>query len=153
MTKLLHTHNAVALLLALVCWALAINSEKFPRSEESSPVTTASEHVILISIDGLVPDYYTAPERVGLRAPNLTALKKGGAFADGVEGVYPSVTYPAHTTLVTGVRPARHGIVQNRIFEPPTEPQTGAWYWYADALKSETLWTVAKKAGLKTAAV
>jgi predicted AlkP superfamily pyrophosphatase or phosphodiesterase len=80
-------------------------------------------------------------------------MKAGGAWADGVEGIYPSVTYPAHTTLVTGVRPARHGIVQNRIFEAPTEPQTGSWYWFAEALKSETLWTLAKKAGLKTATV
>src|SRR5207244_7609294 len=34
-----------------------------------------------------------------------------------------------------------------------TEPQTKAWYWFTDTLKSETLWTLAKKAGLKTAAV
>jgi predicted AlkP superfamily pyrophosphatase or phosphodiesterase len=111
------------------------------------------EHVILISIDGMVPDYYTAPEKIGLRAPNLTMMKSAGAHAEGVEGVYPTVTYPSHTSLVTGARPAVHGIVQNRIFEAPTDPQTKAWYWYANALKAETLWTAAKKAGLTTAAV
>src|ERR1044071_9155096 len=74
-------------------------------------------HVIMISIDGLVPDYYTAPGRLGLKVPNLVQMKLGGAYADGVEGVYPSVTYPAHTTLITGVLPAVHGIVSNRVFE------------------------------------
>jgi predicted AlkP superfamily pyrophosphatase or phosphodiesterase len=111
------------------------------------------EHVILISVDGMPPDYYTAPEKLGLRAPTLTMMRKGGAHAEGMEGVYPTVTYPQHTTMVTGLRPAAHGIVQNRIFEAPSEPQTRYWYWYADALKAETLWTVAKKAGLTTAAV
>jgi predicted AlkP superfamily pyrophosphatase or phosphodiesterase len=153
MSKLVYLNNAIAVVLLVIFGLFVFSQRDFIPDYSVSPVSAASEHVIMISIDGLVPDYYTAPERVGLRAPNLAMLKKGGAFAEGVEGVYPSVTYPAHTTLVTGVNPARHGIVQNRIFEPPTEPQTGAWYWYADALKSETLWTVAKKAKLKTAAV
>ncbi len=110
-------------------------------------------HLIMISIDGLIPDYYTQPTRLGLRVPNLTKLKLGGAYAEGVHGVFPSVTYPSHTTLITGVRPATHGIIQNRIFEAPTEPRTGEWYWFSDALRSETLWSMAKKAGLVTANV
>ena len=110
-------------------------------------------HLIMISIDGLVPEYYTSPTRLGLHVPTMIQMKLGGSYADGVEGVYPSVTYPAHTTLITGVRPAVHGIVQNRIFEPPTEPQTREWYWFSNALKSETLWGLAKKAGLVTAGV
>jgi predicted AlkP superfamily pyrophosphatase or phosphodiesterase len=107
----------------------------------------------MISIDGLVPDYYTEPARLGLKVPNLTMMKLGGSYAVGVEGVYPTVTYPAHTTLVTGVRPALHGIIQNRIFEAPTDPQTREWYWFAKDLKAETLWMLAKKAGLSTASV
>jgi len=110
-------------------------------------------HVIMISIDGLVPEYYTSPAQIGLKVPNLTRMKLGGAYAEGVEGVYPSVTYPAHTTLVTGVRPATHGIIHNRIFEAPPDPQTKAWYWFSKELKSETLWTLAKRAGLVTGAV
>src|SRR4051812_24312663 len=89
-------------------------------------------HVIMISIDGLVPDYYTDSAKLGLKVPNLTQMKLNGAYADGVEGVYPSVTYPAHTTLITGVRPAVHGIFHNRIFEAPTDPQTMEWYWFAE---------------------
>ena len=125
--------------------------------ETSRAVRTAqaprSEHVILISVDGMPPDYYTEPEKLGLRAPTLSMMRQTGAHAEGMEGVYPTVTYPQHTTMVTGLRPAAHGIVQNRIFEAPSEPQTRYWYWYADGLKAETLWTVAKKAGLTTAAV
>jgi predicted AlkP superfamily pyrophosphatase or phosphodiesterase len=107
----------------------------------------------MISIDGLVPEYYTAPAQSGLRLSNIVRMKLEGAYADGVEGVYPSVTYPAHTTLVTGVRPALHGIVQNRIFEAPTAPQTREWYFFAKDLKADTLWMLAKRAGLVTGAV
>jgi predicted AlkP superfamily pyrophosphatase or phosphodiesterase len=137
----------LSLLLGLIFICGCAQSDS-KRAAEALP-----QHVIMISIDGMVPDYYTAPERAGLRAPNLTLMKSGGAYAEGVEGVYPTVTYPSHTTLVTGLRPATHGIVQNRIFEAPTEAQTRAWYWYSKALKTETLWTVAKKARMVTAAV
>jgi predicted AlkP superfamily pyrophosphatase or phosphodiesterase len=107
----------------------------------------------MISVDGMAPYFYTAAEALGVHVRNLTMLKSGGAYAEGVEGVYPTLTYPSHTTLVTGVRPAAHGIVQNRVFEPPTEPQTRAWYSYANDVKSETLWTQARKAKATTAAI
>ncbi len=141
------------LVIALLCLSLSINL----RSQTVAPVEAAQArtdaHVIMISIDGLVPDYYTAPAPLGLKVPTLTRLKLEGSYAEGVEGVYPSVTYPAHTTLVTGVRPARHGIVQNRLFEAPTDEQTKEWYWFSKDLKADTLWTIAKKGGLVTAAV
>jgi len=123
------------------------------QSEQTGPTPRRDGHLIMISIDGMPPDYYTNPAAIGLKVPTLTSMKLDGAFADGVEGVYPAVTYPAHTTLVTGVLPATHGIVQNRIFEPPTEPQTRSWYWFTSAIKVETLWMAAKKAGLTVGAV
>jgi predicted AlkP superfamily pyrophosphatase or phosphodiesterase len=145
-------------LLAVVCPLLfALLMPVSPRASQDQPAQTPpprrDAHVIMISIDGLVPDYYLEPARLGLRVPNLVKMKLGGAYAEGVEGIFPTVTYPAHTTMITGVRPAVHGIVQNRIFEAPTEPQTKEWYWFADALKTETLWSMAKKAGLVTANV
>jgi predicted AlkP superfamily pyrophosphatase or phosphodiesterase len=142
-----------------VALCLLLFASQFPGRAQTKPDVQAATaqptdgRVILISIDGLVPDYYTQPAQLGLRLPNLTRLKLGGAYAEGVEGVYPSVTYPAHTTLITGTRPALHAIVQNRIFEAPTAPQTREWYWFADALKSPTLWSIAGKAGLSTASV
>ena len=138
--------------IAAVCLSLA--AAAFPASqqpEQNQPRRDA--HVIMISIDGLVPEYYLQPARLGLKLPNLVRMKLEGAYADGVEGIFPTVTYPAHTTMITGVRPAVHGIVQNRIFEAPTDPQTREWYWFAEALKTETLWSMAKKAGLITANV
>ena len=142
-------------LLAIAC--LLLCSTCFPGSTKGQQAGAAAQsqsdaHVVIISIDGLVPDYYTAPARVGLRAPNLIRMKLDGAYAEGVEGIYPSVTYPAHTTIITGVKPATHGIVHNRIFEAPTDTQTREWYWFSKDLKTETLWSVAKKAGLITGA-
>jgi predicted AlkP superfamily pyrophosphatase or phosphodiesterase len=144
--------------LALVCpLLLSLLMPVSPRASQNQPAQTPpprrDAHVIMISIDGLVPDYYLEPARLGLRVPNLVKMKLGGAYAEGVEGIFPTVTYPAHTTMITGVRPAVHGIVQNRIFEAPTAPQTREWYWFAEALKTETLWSMAKKAGLVTANV
>jgi predicted AlkP superfamily pyrophosphatase or phosphodiesterase len=148
---------ASLMLLFFVCVSAPVHSRSLtgqtgaPQAPSVQPRRDA--HVIMISIDGLIPEYYTQPSRLGLRVPNLTKMKLGGAYAEGVEGVFPSVTYPSHTTLITGVRPATHGIVNNRMFEAPTAPQTGEWYWFSDALKSETLWSMAKKAGLVTANV
>ncbi|MEK6287405.1 MAG: alkaline phosphatase family protein [Acidobacteriota bacterium] len=145
-------------LLAIICLLFAsLLLPASPQASQNQPAATPpprrDAHVIMISIDGLVPDYYLEPARLGLRVPSLVQMKLGGAYAEGVEGIFPSVTYPAHTTMITGVRPAVHGIVQNRIFEAPTEPQTREWYWFAEALKTETLWSIAKKAGLITANV
>src|SRR5215468_12305133 len=109
------SHSAAVVALTLVFAAILIFRQA--QSKDAKADAAPPEHVIMISIDGMVPDYYTAPQKLGLRVPNLTMLKTGGAYAKGVEGIYPTVTYPLHTTLVTGQRPAVHGIVQNRIFE------------------------------------
>ena len=66
-----------------------------------------SEHVVLISIDGFRPDFYMEAK---WPAPNMKWMAENGTKAEGVRGVYPSVTYPSHTTLITGAKPARHGI-------------------------------------------
>lgn len=144
-------------LLFLIC-ALLTSTARSASPYQAPGATRVAQprrdaHVIMISIDGLVPDYYTAPASLGLKVPNLTKMKLGGAYAEGVQGIFPTVTYPAHTTMITGVRPAVHGIVQNRIFEAPTEPQTKEWYWFAKDVQTETLWSMAKKSGLVTASV
>ena len=155
MSNLLRSRRLVitvfCLLLTSIVLSASLQASQKPPVQTSQPRRDA--HLIMISIDGLPPDYYLEPGRLGLRVPNLVQMKLGGAYAEGVEGIFPTVTYPAHTTMITGVRPAAHGIVQNRIFEAPTEPQTREWYWFAEALKTETLWSLAKKAGLVTANV
>ena len=86
------------------------------------------------------------------KAPALRRLAQSGAFAEGVVGVTPTVTYPSHTTIVTGVLPAVHGIYNNRIFDPENT-SNGSWYWYARDIKVPTLAGILKTRGMKTAAV
>jgi predicted AlkP superfamily pyrophosphatase or phosphodiesterase len=113
--------------------------------------TTASgqgPHVILISIDGLRPEFYKDPSW------NMVHLRQGmqeGVYAEGVDGVFPTVTYPSHTTMITGVKPLKHGIYYNT----PSEPLgiTGKWIWNYDNIKVPTIFSLAKDKGLKTASV
>jgi len=106
------------------------------------------KHVVLISIDGLRPEFYMDPSW------GMVNIRQGmakGAYAEGVRGSFPTVTYPSHTTIVSGVLPAKHGIYYNT----PVEPLgiTGKWFWYYKDIKVPTLWTAAKDAGLITAGV
>jgi predicted AlkP superfamily pyrophosphatase or phosphodiesterase len=108
--------------------------------------------VVLISIDGLKPDYVLEADKHGLKIPHLRRLAAEGAHASGVIGVLPTVTYPSHTTMVTGVAPAKHGILANGPFDPLNKNQ-GGWYWYAEDIQVPTLWDAAAKAGMVTASV
>lgn len=109
-------------------------------------------HVLMISIDGMRPDYVTAADAHHLRVPTLCAFLKDGTYAAGVTGVVPTLTYPSHTTLVTGVWPSEHGIYANAKFDP-TQSHKNDSYWYANDIKAETLWEAASAAGLSTANV
>jgi predicted AlkP superfamily pyrophosphatase or phosphodiesterase len=103
-------------------------------------------------VDGLIPASYTDPHAHGLKVPTLRKLAKNGAASAGVRGVMPAVTYPAHTTMVTGVNPGTHGIVSNAVFDPMGK-NDGAWYWYTEDIRVPTLWDVARARGLRTALV
>ncbi len=116
----------------------------------AAPATPKS--LLLISIDGMGAAYLTQADGHGLKIPNLRRMMKEGAYADGVVGVVPTVTYPSHTTLVTGVSPAIHGIYANTTFDPEQRNLAG-WYWYAEDIKIPTLWDAASAAGLTTASV
>lgn len=105
-----------------------------------------SRHVILISIDGFRPDFYLDSS---WPAPNLQEMAHQGAHALGVRGVFPSVTYPSHTTIITGRTPAEHGIYYNAPFE--SEGQTGRWYWESEKIQVPTLWDAVRANGLKSA--
>lgn len=108
--------------------------------------------LLIISVDGLRPDYVTSADARGSKIPALRRFLTEGAFAEGVQGVVPTTTYPSHTTLVTGVWPAKHGIFANTVFEP-TRAGDRNWYWYAESIRVPTLWDAAAKAGWKTASV
>ncbi len=106
------------------------------------------KHVLLISIDGLRPEFYKDPS---WGMVNLRQAMQNGAYADGVNGVFPTVTYPSHTAMITGVTPLKHGIYYNT----PSEPLkiTGKWNWQYEQIKVPTIFSVAKEKGLTTASV
>jgi predicted AlkP superfamily pyrophosphatase or phosphodiesterase len=105
----------------------------------------------LISIDGFSAALAADPT---LRVPALRGLAARGVSAAGLRPAFPSVTWPCHTTLITGVTPARHGILGNEVLDrasgrvlchegdrcetPPRVP---------------TVWDAAAAAGLTTAAL
>jgi predicted AlkP superfamily pyrophosphatase or phosphodiesterase len=117
-----------------------------------TPAAVQAEPVLLISIDGLQPADVIEADKRGITIPNLKRFVKEGSYATSVIGVLPTVTYPSHATLVTGVSPAKHGIISNTGFDPKQINHAG-WYWYASDYKTPTLWDAAAKAGLKTANV
>src|ERR1700730_4849163 len=108
--------------------------------------------LVMISVDGMRPDYVTGADAHGAKIPQLRRLMKEGSYADGVVGVVPTVTYPSHTTLVTGVWPAKHGIFGNTTFDPLQKNYQG-WYWYAEDIRVPTWWDLATRAGRTTASI
>src|SRR5258708_32925075 len=110
------------------------------RGQEKAPV------LVMVSVDGMKPEYVTHGEEHGARVPNLRRMMKEGTYAEGVQGVIPTVTYASHTALATGVWPAKHGIYANTLFDPLDKGKT-AWYWYAEDIQGPTIWDVARGAG------
>jgi predicted AlkP superfamily pyrophosphatase or phosphodiesterase len=108
--------------------------------------------VLVISIDGMRPDYVLKADEHGLKIPHLRRLLKEGAYATGVRGVLPTVTYPSHTTILTGAWPAKHHIYSNVVFDPLGLNLAG-WTWYAQDIAVPTLWDAASKAGMVVGSV
>ncbi len=135
----------VASPILLVGWLLLTISVAVAQ-EKGEPL------LVVISVDGLRPDYVTAADSHGSKLPNLRRLWRDGAYAEGVLGVIPTVTYPSHTTLMTGVWPAKHGILSNATFDPLQKNYQG-WYWYAEDIHVPTLWDAAAAAGRTTASI
>lgn len=103
--------------------------------------------VLLISIDGFRPDY------LGQGAtPVLDRLVAEGATGP-MQPSFPSVTFPNHYTLVTGMHPDRHGVVANRFNDAVlgtfamSKTESGWWD------QAEPIWTTAEKAGVRTGAM
>src|ERR1700729_4189154 len=131
-----------ALLAAIVLLFAAITCV---RSQNISPVVTvehgpnaaaqqAKHYVVLVSFDGYRYDY---PKLYG--ATHLQAMATHGASApEGMIPSYPSITFPNHLTIVTGLYPEHHGIVANEFYDPQrkqhyaaSDPKTnldGSWY-------------------------
>ena len=105
--------------------------------------------LLVVSVDGLDWRYLRDRDQLGLHIPTLRALLTKSRVAQGVIGVWPTITWPSHTSLITGVRPDQHGILGNR--RPKSEG--GDYYWNVDLLHAPTLWQRAHEQGWSTAAV
>lgn len=108
----------------------------------------------MISVDGLAGFYLDDPKA---EMPNIRALATEGARAKSMKASAPTVTWPNHTTLVTGVPPAQHGVVGNNFFDRAArEKRTLIWdptFDKDEIVKVPTLYDIAKANGLKTAAI
>jgi hypothetical protein len=117
----------------------------------NTPEQQVKPYVILVSLDGFRYDY----PRI-YHAPNLEALGARGASApEGMIPAYPSITFPNHYTIVTGLYPEHHGIVANVFYDPARkqiysykDEQTvtdGTWYG------GTPLWVLAEQQGMRSA--
>lgn len=107
------------------------------------------KHVVLITIDGLRPDFYLES---GWQTPTLREMVQQGFHAEGVNSVFPSMTYPSHTTIVTGVQPVTHGVYYNDRFDPTGNGKAGN-YWHDSSIHVPTLWSVLHQRGEKVASL
>ena len=115
----------------------------------TAPAVAARQPLLVVSVDGLDQRYLAQCDELKLKIPNLRRLMREGEWSKGVIGVVPTITWPSHTTILSGVDPSVHGIRSNRL--PASEG--GDYPWSAKLLKARTLLDAAHEAGLKTAAV
>lgn len=103
--------------------------------------------VVVISSDAMVGEdlaYFST-------LPNYRKYLMGGAQITQVSSIYPSVTFPAHTTMMTGAYPDKHGILSNMQLIPGSDPTP--WIWERRFIQCGDIFQAAKAAGLTTAAV
>jgi alkaline phosphatase D len=120
-------------------------------SEPNSAAAQKAHYVVLVSLDGFRWDY---AKRDG--AVNLLALGKKGVWApEGMMPSYPSLTFPNHFTIVTGLYPEHHGLVANSFYDETKHArfaigdvkavQDGTWY------SGAPLWSLAESQGMHAA--
>ncbi len=140
------------LLSAVLSATAAVFAAGTPVPAASTPSSHAPRRVILVSIDGLKPEYYLHADKYGLKIPFLRRILSDGAWSRGMRGVFPTVTYPTHASMVTGVNPSVHGIVTNAAWDP-LDRNMGGWRWYAEDIRRPTLWKLAARKGLQVGIV
>ena len=121
------------------------------RGDSPRPTDPVAHHIVVISVDGMGAQFYVSPPP-NLHIPNLLRMKREGSYAEAVEGVYPTVTYPSHTTISTGRLPAEHGIYTN-LASREAGKNMGDWFWFASAIKVPALWDEARRAHLTSGSV
>jgi predicted AlkP superfamily pyrophosphatase or phosphodiesterase len=138
------------ILLSITTLPSPAHSRQQTPAKKAKPVPPRlSSHVILISISGLRSDYLSDQYKDELAIPTLRALRDKGARTRGIESVYPSLSRPAHATILTGMLPADHGVTSDYLFDEQTGAQSATPS--GSAIRGETIQQAAWRAGLSTA--
>lgn len=107
----------------------------------------SAKHLIVVSLDAVSTDDLKYLRKL----PNFSKLIEEGALIKNVETVYPSLTYPAHATIITGRKPNNHNIINNTFLDiNRDEPE---WYWNSKNIKGETLYDLVENRGLKACSI
>jgi predicted AlkP superfamily pyrophosphatase or phosphodiesterase len=131
---------------------MALISTALRSAPQIQPSPDTSRHIVLISLDGF-PSW--ALDDPYLPVPTLRRLAARGALAKGMRPVNPTVTWPNHTTLITGVTPAKHGVLFNGLLkrDAGVPPRIEPWLHRDEMVRVKTLYDVAHARGLTTAQV
>ncbi len=128
--------SAKAWVTALLLAACAAGPRPLPETVPGRPAM-----LVMVSVAGMTPDHYrSGPGRMPAM-PHLAEMARGGTAADRVSAVAPASTYPAHATLLTGRRPAGHGIIAD--LQLSDRGVRVAPYSHASHLRAKTLWQAA----------
>lgn len=103
--------------------------------------------LVVISIDALGTE--NIEKNIDLM-PTIAGLIKTGTWVKEIEEIYPSLTYPSHTSIITGVYPNKHGIVNNTKIQP--KRLSPDWFWYKRDVKAPSVIDLAHQNNYKTAA-
>jgi arylsulfatase A-like enzyme len=126
----------IAALGASGCGAHYIRAAAPPTAVHPRPDTSLTQHVVLVSIDGLRPDAIAT-----FNAPTLKRLIDEGASTLSASTILPSKTLPSHTSMLTGQPPDRHGVLWNNVATAD-----------ADTIELPNIFSVARSHGYRTAA-
>lgn len=107
----------------------------------------SKRHVVVVSVDALVYEDLETLSKLYALAPRWDKM----ARVDRVRSIYPTITYPCHSTMMTGVYPDRHHIVNNEA--PILGVEHCLWQHFRSSVKAPSIFDAAKKAGFTTAAV
>ena len=154
--------NARPAYAVLACAVLALAGCNAPASRNAAtagtqasggrnrPEQLAKPYVVLVSFDGFRADYLDR-----FQLPNFRRIVDRGARAESMMPVFPTITFPNHYSLVTGLHPGRHGIVENAFWDPDRRARysfrdqatvtDGRWYG------GEPIWVTAEREGMVAA--
>lgn len=105
------------------------------------------KHLLVVSFDAISKKDFEAIKNL----PNFSKFLETASFSKDVKSINPTLTYPCHTSIITGTYPIKHGISMNTKIQP-NRLDSPDWYWYRKDIKVDTLYDIARKKGLTVSA-